>query len=123
MICLIKKNIIFISLAQIQVNLAVPTLMLIYSLLRFLTGTFCIMKPHFFHLGLILLCNPVQGSLGAVSIRKTVLPGMAIPMLKIRRPTWKLPYVDKTVSILRRGPDPFLYPPIVLEYFAAVPCD
>ena len=24
--------------------------------------------------------------LGAVSIRKTVLPGMAIPMLKIRRP-------------------------------------
>ena len=25
-------------------------------------------------------------NLGAVSIRKTVLPGMAIPMLKIRRP-------------------------------------
>ena len=25
-------------------------------------------------------------ALGAVSIRKTVLPGMAIPMLKIRRP-------------------------------------
>ena len=24
--------------------------------------------------------------LGAISIRKTVLPGMAIPMLKIRRP-------------------------------------
>ena len=48
--------------------------------------------------------------LGAVSIRKTVLPGMAIPMLKIRRPngrlifTWKSPYVDKTVFILRRGP-------------------
>ena len=42
---------------------------------------------------------------GAVSIRKTVLPGMAIPMLKIRRPlTWKSPYVDKTVFILRRGP-------------------
>ena len=51
-----------------------------------------------------------SGSLGAVSIRKTVLPGMAIPMLKIRRPngrlilTWKSPYVDKTVFILRRGP-------------------
>ena len=47
---------------------------------------------------------------GAVSIRKTVLPGMAIPMLKIRRPNGRLifnmeiPYVDKTVFILRRGP-------------------
>ena len=28
--------------------------------------------------------------LGAVSIRKTVLPGMAIPMLKIRRPLGRL---------------------------------
>ena len=28
--------------------------------------------------------------LGAVSIRKTVLPGMAIPMLKIRRPIGRL---------------------------------
>ena len=27
-----------------------------------------------------------EGLLGTVSIRKTVLPGMAIPMLKIRRP-------------------------------------
>ena len=47
---------------------------------------------------------------GAVSIRKTVLPGMAIPMLKIRRPNGRLifnmekPYLDKTVFILRRGP-------------------
>ena len=31
-------------------------------------------------------CN----GLGAVSIRKTVLPGMAIPMLKIRRPNGRL---------------------------------
>ena len=30
------------------------------------------------------------GALGAVSIRKTVLPGMAIPMLKIRRPNGRL---------------------------------
>ena len=30
------------------------------------------------------------GFLGAVSIRKTVLPGMAIPMLKIRRPNGRL---------------------------------
>ena len=29
-------------------------------------------------------------SLGAVSIRKTVLPGMAIPMLKIRRSNGRL---------------------------------
>ena len=28
--------------------------------------------------------------LGAVSIRKTVFPGMAIPMLKIRRPNGRL---------------------------------
>ena len=31
-----------------------------------------------------------MGILGAVSIRKTVLPGMAIPMLKIRRPNGRL---------------------------------
>ena len=31
-----------------------------------------------------------NGSQGAVSIRKTVLPGMAIPMLKIRRPNGRL---------------------------------
>ena len=30
------------------------------------------------------------GDQGAVSIRKTVLPGMAIPMLKIRRPNGRL---------------------------------
>ena len=29
-------------------------------------------------------------NLGAVSIRKKVLPGMAIPMLKIRRPNGRL---------------------------------
>ena len=31
-----------------------------------------------------------KGDLGVVSIRKTVLPGMAIPMLKIRRPNGRL---------------------------------
>ena len=31
-------------------------------------------------------CEPLSQLEGAVSIRKTVLPGMAIPMLKIRRP-------------------------------------
>ena len=34
--------------------------------------------------------NILKGYLGAVSIRKTVLPGMAIPMLKIRRPNGRL---------------------------------
>ena len=33
---------------------------------------------------------PDFDTLGAVSIRKTVLPGMAIPMLKIRRPNGRL---------------------------------
>ena len=34
--------------------------------------------------------NLKRDPLGAVSIRKTVLPGMAIPMLKIRRPNGRL---------------------------------
>ena len=44
-----------------------------------------------------VLLNPIDSVtnkslwvLGAVSIRKTVLPGMAIPMLKIRRPNGRL---------------------------------
>ena len=38
----------------------------------------------------IHLSNIDQRRLGAVSIRKTVLPGMVIPMLKIRRPNGRL---------------------------------
>ena len=34
--------------------------------------------------------NAMFNNQGAVSIRKTVLPGMAIPMLKIRRPNGRL---------------------------------
>ena len=34
--------------------------------------------------------DEIQYKQGAVSIRKTVLPGMAIPMLKIRRPNGRL---------------------------------
>ena len=37
---------------------------------------------------------------GAVSIRKTVLPGMAIPMLKIRRPNGRLIF-NKEIAIRR----------------------
>ena len=36
------------------------------------------------------IAEKMHGMLGAVSIRKTVLPGMAIPMLKIRRPNGRL---------------------------------
>ena len=43
--------------------------------------------------------------LGAVSIRKTVLPGMAIPMLKIRHPNGRLIFnMEIAIRILRRGP-------------------
>ena len=61
-------------------------------------------KPHIRHL------NQVTGNLGAVSIRKTVLLGMAIPMLKIRRPTGRLifnmgiPIPGKTVFYIETGP-------------------
>ena len=37
-----------------------------------------------------VLVSPHVAPLGAVSIRKTVLLGMAIPMLKIRRPNGRL---------------------------------
>ena len=36
--------------------------------------------------------HATMGKQGAVSIRKTVLPGMAIPMLKIRRPDGRLSF-------------------------------
>ena len=58
------------------------------------------------YVNLITLLSSVMAytnNLGVVSIRKTVLPGMAIPMLKIRRPYGRLifnmesPYIDKTV--------------------------
>ena len=37
-----------------------------------------------------IIMEDILDILGAVSIRKTVLPGMAIPMLKIRRPNGRL---------------------------------
>ena len=39
---------------------------------------------------LINMMASSNGDMGAVSIRKTVLPGMAIPMLQIRRPNGRL---------------------------------
>ena len=53
------------------------------------------------------LSNNAQG---AVSIRKTVLPGMAIPMLKIRRPNGRLIFnmgiaiPSKTVFLIETAP-------------------
>ena len=44
------------------------------------------------------LCDSEQG---AVSIRKTVLPGMAIPMLKIRRPNGRLIF-NMEIAIRRK---------------------
>ena len=41
-------------------------------------------------IGIKPLSEPMSVDQGAVSIRKTVLPGMAIPMLKIRRPNGSL---------------------------------
>ena len=40
---------------------------------------------------------------GAVSIRKTVLPGMAIPMLKIRRPNGRLIFNMEIAIHIRRS--------------------
>ena len=38
----------------------------------------------------VQMTDEMSRNQGAVSIRKTVLPGMAIPMLKIRRPNGRL---------------------------------
>ena len=50
--------------------------------------------PHFNFFYLIFMSQIVlyllRNTLGAISIRKMVLPGMAIPMLKIRRPNGRL---------------------------------
>ena len=42
------------------------------------------------HITRLDMSSIIQRNLVAVSIRKTVLPGMAIPMLKIRRPNGRL---------------------------------
>ena len=64
---------------------------------------------HFHRRYTLLQCN-IQRYQGAVSIRKTVLLGMVIPMLKIRRPTGRLifnmgiPIPGKTVFYIETGP-------------------
>ena len=62
---------------------------------KHLLSTMCkYLLDHFFFIFMIMIILSHQGidkkKLGAVSIRKTVLPGMAIPMLKIRRPNGRL---------------------------------
>ena len=49
-----------------------------------------LLKTSELHYTLRHLDRLVEKNQGAVSIRKTVLPGMAIPMLKIRRPNGRL---------------------------------
>ena len=73
-------------------------------LLLFITGS--LHQPQ-----IIVTFNGQPGlNQGAVSIRKTVLLGMAIPMLKIRRPTGRLifnmgiPIPGKTVFLIETGP-------------------
>ena len=59
---------------------------------------------------LIIYQHRLDNDLGAVSIRKTVLLGMVIPMLKIRRPSGRLifnmgiPIPGKTVFYIETGP-------------------
>ena len=60
-------------------------------ILKFLSPNLCIFRLQY--LLRILIRGPIinmEKIQGAVSIRKTVLPGMAIPMLKIRRPSGRL---------------------------------
>ena len=56
-------------------------------------GDKTILRPSYLHNGISFTGKTSLywiGALGAVSIRKMVLPGMAIPMLKIRRPNGRL---------------------------------
>ena len=55
------------------------------------TGPYLVCHLGYVHTLLFIIQHkPVACKLGAVSIRKTVLPGMAIPTLKIRRPNGRL---------------------------------
>ena len=51
---------------------------------------FCVLSGVVHDFLFITFIPQMQSMQGAVSIRKTVLPGMAIPMLKIRRPNGRL---------------------------------
>ena len=78
-----------------------------------------------------LFCHQSHGDnnsgQGAVSIRKTVLPGMAIPMLKIRRPTGRLifnmgiPIPGKTVFYIETGPSFIPSSPLHFLTVSAIP--
>ena len=57
---------------------------------RLLYTDSCSDSSHFSFDNIFVLLKLEHRFLGAVSIRKTVLPGMAIPMLKIRRPNGRL---------------------------------
>ena len=65
-----------------------------YQYMKSHCGDKTIIWPSYIHNGICYTGKTTSlywiGALGAVSIRKTVLPGMAIPMLKIRRPDGRL---------------------------------
>ena len=62
------------------------------------------------HNGHNIVCLWGQNMMGPVSIRKTVFPGMGIPMLKIRRPVGRLIFnmgiaiPSKTVFLIETAP-------------------
>ena len=65
-----------------------------YQYRKFHCGYKTILRPCYLHNGISYTGKMTSlywiRVLGAVSIRKTVLPGMAIPLLKIRRPNGRL---------------------------------
>ena len=64
---------------------------LIYDIVTFeVSGGWPVRRLTTYKLVINVALNLESHNLGAVSIRKTVLPGMAIPMLKIRRPNGRL---------------------------------
>ena len=62
-------------------------------MITYATNSYCIEIWNFvktWYMAHVMNLHKYEKIQGAVSIRKTVLPGMAIPMLKIRRPNGRL---------------------------------
>ena len=74
----------------LKAGLCILSIELYYPPPRFTTMTKRFLKRHVSCTNMIYGAINKEKQQGAVSIRKTVLPGMAIPMLKIRRPNGRL---------------------------------
>ena len=81
--CIVQVNIILHFLAKVALAFKLPLRPVLSTLV---TSSVC----YLFKTYGIITQRVKQEDLGAVSIRKTVLPGMAISMLKIRRPNGRL---------------------------------